>query len=93
MAIMVQQVHPLVHLPLVLGVIWRVEVTTVSDRLLPPHPAHVLASGRGVEAVVLAILDGHQALYKVGARLAEHGMLSLLQHGLTHASRNDYRWG
>ena len=33
------------------------------DRLLPPHPAHVLSSGRGVEALGRAILDGHHALY------------------------------
>ena len=49
------------------------------DRLLPPHPAHVLSCGRGVEALVLAILDGNHALYKVGKRLAERGMIDLLQ--------------
>src|SRR5262249_40895095 len=56
----------------------------------PPHPAHVLSCGRGVEALVLAILDGHHALYKVGARLEERGMLPLLQPGLQRASLHDY---
>jgi transposase len=42
---------------------------------------------------VLAILDGHHALYKVGRRLEERGMVALLQPGLTRASRNDYRLG
>ena len=66
MATTVQQMHPIAHLPLVLGVLRRLEVATVIDRLIPPHPAHGLSCGRGVEALVLAILDGHHALYKVG---------------------------
>jgi transposase len=93
MAMTVQQMHPVAHLPLVLGVLRRLEVATVIDRLIPPHPAHQLSCGRGVEALVLAILDGHHALYKVGKRLEERGMLALLQPGLTRAALNDYRLG
>src|SRR5713226_9150636 len=93
MAIAVQQIHPIAHLPLVLGVLRRLEVATLIDTLLPPHPAHVLSCGRGVEALVLAILDGDHALYKVGRQLEERGMVALLQPGLTRASLNDYRLG
>ena len=93
MALTVQQIHPVAHLPLVLGVLRRLEVATVIDRLIPPHPAHGLSCGRGVAALVLAILDGHHALYKVGQRLEERGMLDLLQPGLTRAALNDYRLG
>ena len=93
MAVAVQQSYPIAHLPLVLGVLRRLEVATVIDRLIPPHPAHALATGRGVEALVLSILDGHHALYKVGPRLDERGMLTLLQPGLTRASLHDYRLG
>ncbi len=93
MAIAVQQIHPVAHLPLVLGVLRRLEVATVIDRLIPPHPAYVLSCGRGVEALVLAILDGDHALYKVGRRLEERGMVALLQPGLTRASLHDYRLG
>jgi hypothetical protein len=93
MAMAVQQIHPVAHLPLVLGVLRRLEVATVIDRLIPPHPAHVLSCGRGVEALVLAMLDGDHALYKVGRRLEERGMVALLQPGLTRASLNDYRLG
>lgn len=93
MAIAVQQIHPVAHLPLVLGVLRRLEVATVVDRLIPPHPAHVLSCGRGVEALVLAILDGNHALYKVGHRLEERGMVPLLQPGLPWASLHDYRLG
>src|SRR5215471_6165902 len=93
MAVSVQHIHPVAHLPLVLGVLRRLEVATIVDHLLPPHPAHVLSSGRGVEALVLAILDGDHALYKVGQRLEDRGMLSLLQPELTRASLHDYRLG
>src|SRR5499426_3263769 len=93
MAMAVQQIHPIAHLPLVLGVLRRLEVATIIDRLIPPHPAHVLSCGRGVEALVLAILDGDHALYKVGKRLEDRGMVALLQPGLTRASLNDYRLG
>jgi len=93
MAVSVQQIYPVAHLPLVLGVLRRLEVATVIDRLIPPHPAHVLSCGRGVEALVLAILDGDHALYKVGQRLEDRGMVPLLQPGLTRASLHDYRLG
>jgi len=93
MAMIVQQIRPVAHLPLVLGGLRRLEVATIIDRLIPPHPAHVLSCGRGVEALVLAILDGDHALYKVGRRLEERGIVSLLQPGLTRASLNDYRLG
>jgi hypothetical protein len=42
MAIAVQQIHPIAHLPLVLGVLRRLEDATIIDRLILPHPAHVL---------------------------------------------------
>jgi hypothetical protein len=53
----------------------------------------VLSTGHGVEALVLAILDGDHALYKVGQRLEERGMMALLQPELTRASLHDYRLG
>jgi hypothetical protein len=37
----------------------------------------------------LAILDGHQALDKVGRRLAERGLGALVQPGLTGAALNE----
>jgi transposase len=93
MAMAGQTLHPVAPLPLVLGVLRRLEVAIVIDRLLPPHPAPGLACGRGVEAMVLAILDGHHARYNVGKRLQERGMLALLQPGLTRAPLNEYRLG
>jgi hypothetical protein len=81
MAVSGQQSHPLAHVPVVLGGLRRLAVATVIDRLLPPHPAHVLSAGRGVDTVGRAILDGDHALYKGGRRREERGMLDLLQPG------------
>jgi uncharacterized protein DUF4277 len=68
MVMTIQQISPVAHLPLVLGVLRKLNVAALIDTFCPPHPAHVLSCGRGVEALLLAILDGHHALYKVGAR-------------------------
>ena len=93
MAIAMQQISPVAHLPLVLGVVRKRNVATLIDTVCPPHPAHILSCGRGVEALLLAILDGHHALYTVGARLEERGMVPLLQPGRTRASLHDDRLG
>ena len=93
MAVAIHQISPVAHLPLVLGVVRKLNVAALIDTFCPPHPAHILSCGRGVEALLLAILDGHHALYKVGARLEERGMLPLLQAGLQRASLHDYRLG
>src|SRR5207247_8717784 len=74
MAVAIQQISPVAHLPLVLGVVRKLNVAALIDTFCPPHPANVLSCGRGVEALLLAILDGHHALYKVGARLEERGL-------------------
>jgi transposase len=93
MTALINEIAPVAHLPLVLGMLRKLEVATVIDALLPPVPRNVLSCGRGVEALVLAILDGHHVLYKVGQRLEERGMLALLQADITRMSLNDYRLG
>src|SRR2546426_1025040 len=93
MAITVHQIRPVAHLPLILGVVRKLDIATIIDGLIPPNPANVLSCGRGVEALILAVLDGHHALYKVGTRLDERGILPLLQDGIGKAALNDYRLG
>jgi transposase len=93
MAIAMHQISPVAHLPLVLGVIRKLNLAALIDTFCPPHPANVLACGRGVEALLLAIVGGYHAPYKVGARLEERGMLPLLQPGLMHTPLHDYRLG
>ena len=93
MAVAMHQISPVAHLPLVLGVVRKLDVAALIDTCCPAHPAHMLSCGRGVAALLLAILDGHHALDKVGTRLEERGMLPLLQPGLTRTTLNDYRLG
>jgi transposase len=93
MAVAIHQISSVGHLPLVLGVTRKLNVAALIDTFCPPHPAHILSCGCGVEALLLAILDGHHALYKVGARLEDRGMLPLLQPGLNRTSLHDYRLG
>src|SRR5262244_355427 len=93
MAVTIQHIRPVAHLPFVLWVVRKLNIAALIETFCPPHPAHVLSCGRGVEALLLAILDGRHALYKEGARLEERGMLPLLQDGLGRASLNDYRLG
>jgi homoserine kinase len=68
MAVAVSEIRPVAHLPLILGMLRKLEVATIIDGCLPPHPDNVISCGTGGEALVLAILDGHHALYKVGTR-------------------------
>src|SRR5687767_4490563 len=93
MAVAIHHISPVAHLPVVLGVVRKLNVAALIETFCPPHPAHVLSCGRGVEALLLAILDGHHALYKAGARLEDRGMVALLQPGFTHASLHDDRLG
>ena len=62
MAITGHQIRPVAHCPLVLGVVRKRDIAPIIDGLIPPNPANGLACGRGVEALMLAILDGHHAL-------------------------------
>ena len=93
MAVTMQQSSPVAPLPLVLGGVRTLNGAALIETFCPPHPAHVLSCGRGVEALLLAILDGHHALYKVGARREARGMFPFLQPGLPRASRHDDRLG
>jgi hypothetical protein len=58
MAVTIHQISPVAHLPLGLGVIRKLQVAALIDTFCPPHPANVLSCGRGVEALLPAILDG-----------------------------------
>ena len=93
MVVTIDRVSRVAHLPLVLGVLRKLDVAGLVDSFIAPHPEQVVSAGRAVEALVLSILDGHHALYKVGRRLEERGMLELLQPGLEPHSLHDTRLG
>jgi len=62
MAATMPHIRPVAHLPLALGGVRQLQIAALIDTFCPPHPAHVLSCGRGVAALLLAILDGHHAL-------------------------------
>jgi hypothetical protein len=62
MAVAMHQISPVAPWPLALGVVRQLNVAALLETFCPPPPAHVLSCGRGVEALLLAMLDGHQAL-------------------------------
>jgi hypothetical protein len=55
MAVLINEIAPVAHFPLVLGMLRKLEVAAVIDAILPPVPRNVLSCGRGVEAVVLVL--------------------------------------
>jgi transposase len=89
MVVTIDRVSPVAHLPLVLGVLRKLDVAGLIDALIAPHPEQVVSAGRAAEALVLSSLDGHHDLYKVGRCLEERGMLELLQPGLEPHSLHD----
>lgn len=93
MDVSISSVSPVAHLPLMLGMLRKLEVSSIVDEIIPSHPDNVISTGRGVEALVLSVLDGEHALYRVGDRLRERGMLPLLQPGLSAESVSDNRLG
>ena len=93
MTVTIHQISPVAHLPLVLGVVRKLNVAALIDTFCPPHPAHVLSCGRGVEALLLAMHDGHHARYQGGARLEERGTLPILPPRLTCTALHEYRLG
>ena len=69
MAVARHHLRPGAHWPVVLGL---VRTRTVAARIAPcgpAPPAHGLSAGRGVAALLRAMLEGHHALATVGARL------------------------
>ena len=83
MAVPMHPISPVAHVPVALGVVRTLHIAARLETFCPPHPAPVLAGGRGVAALLLALLDGPQARSQVGARLEERGRCPVLQPGLT----------
>jgi hypothetical protein len=93
MAVARHQSSPVAPFPLVLGGVRKLNGAVLIETCGPAHPGQMLSCGRGVEARLLAIVDGHHALYKGGTRLGERGMVPLLQPGLKRTALQAYRLG
>ena len=92
-ALAVQRSEPGAPVPLVLGVGRRLEGAPVLDGRRPPHPAPVVASGRGVAAVGRARREGEPARSTGGHRRAARGLSALRQPEGPRAALPDARGG
>ena len=93
MVLAVQQSDPGAPVPLVLGVGRRLEGAPVLDGRRPPHPAPVVASGRGVAAVGRARREGEPGRSTGGHRRAARGLSALRQPEGPRAALPDARGG
>ena len=92
MAMTVQQIHPVAHLPLVLGVLRRLERRLVIDRLIPPHPAYQLSCGSRGRSLGPRDSGWASRSSQGGETVGSAGDAGAKQPGLTRAALNDYRW-
>ena len=81
------------HLPLV-GALWReMAVKATLDTLIPPHERHAVTVGECIEALVLTILTGAQALSRVADPLAGYELAVLFQRPMAAGPFHDNRLG
>lgn len=92
-AIAMPQIRPVAPLPWVLGVVRKRDGAGLIETCGPPPSAPLLSGGRGGEALLLALRDGHPALSQVGARREDRGLFPFLPPGLTRPSLPDDRRG
>lgn len=55
MAMSISGMAPVAHLPLILGMLRKLEVAAIIDTLLSSVPRNVFSCGRGVEALLLDV--------------------------------------
>lgn len=82
------------HMAIVADVVEKLRVAEIIDEHVPPHPDREVSVGTCVEALVLAILAGGHALYRVAEILAPWDLELLLgQSDFDVAMLNDNRLG
>jgi Domain of unknown function (DUF4277) len=81
------------HLPLVGAMLRELAITDTLDALIPPHERHAVTVGECVEALVLTILTGEQALSRVAETLAGYDLEVIFQRPMAAAHVHDHRLG
>jgi hypothetical protein len=87
------EVKRLDHLPLVGAMRRELAVKDTLDALIQAHDRHVVSVGECVEALVLTILPGEQALSRVADTLAGYDLAVIVQRPLDTAHFHDNRLG
>jgi Domain of unknown function (DUF4277) len=81
------------HLPLVGAMLREVAVQERLDASIPPHQRHAVTVGECVEALVLTMLTGAQALSRVAETLAGDDLAVICQRPMDAAHVHDNRLG
>ena len=89
----VVDVKRLDHLLIVGAMLRELAVKETLDALIPPHKRHEVTVGECVEALVLMILTGEQALSRVAGALAGYELEVIFQRPLAPVHVHDNRLG
>lgn len=81
------------HLPLVAACMRHLEIAKTIDEIVPPHTLNHVTNGECVEALVLMILTGEHALYKVSETLSEYDTSVIFQKEVNPDWFHDNRLG
>lgn len=81
------------HLPLVGACMRYLEIRETIDGLIPPHSLNHVTPGECVEALVLSILTGQHALYKVSEVLSQYDTSIIFQREVDPQWFHDNRLG
>lgn len=81
------------HLPLVGALLRELAVKDTLDALIPPHERHAVTVGECLEALVLTILTGEQALSRVADTLAGDELAVMFQRPMEAGHFHDNRLG
>jgi len=81
------------HLPLVAACMRHLEIAKTIDEIVPPHTLNHVTTGECVEALVLMILTGEHALYKVSETLSEYDTSVIFQKEVNPDWFHDNRLG
>lgn len=81
------------HLPLVSACMRYLEIDQIIDELVPAHKLNCVSAGECLQAMVLSILTGQHALYKVSEVLGDYDTEIIFQKQIKPESFHDNRLG
>ncbi|GAB61836.1 MAG: DUF4277 domain-containing protein [Candidatus Jettenia sp.] len=79
------------HLPLVSACMRYLEIDQIIDELVPSHKLNCVSAGECLQAMVLSILTGQHALYKVSEVLGDYDTEIIFQKPIKPESFHDNR--
>jgi transposase len=85
MAVTIQQISPVAHLPLVLGVVRTLNVAALIETFCPPHPAHSLSCAANLNRVFGAIALNALEVYAIATPWLHQDTTTITLYGAYEA--------